>query len=50
MKFKLIPVDKIPDKWKVKINRRKKAWIYDELEIKYIKRITGKDIRPSLRR
>ena len=50
LKFKLIPVDKIPDRWIVKINRIRKARIYDELEIAYIKRIAGKDIRPSLRR
>lgn len=48
MKFELISVDIKPEQ--VKIRRIKKAQIYDELEIAYIKRITGKDIRPSMRR
>ncbi len=48
MKFELISLDIKPEQ--VKIRRIKRALIYDELEISYIKRITGKDIRPSLRR
>lgn len=47
MKFELIPVGKIPISNRKRVKRERK---FDELEIAYIKRITGKDIRPSIRR
>ena len=47
MKFELIPVDKIPESNK---RRGKKKLKYDELEIEYMNRITGRDTRPKFKR
>jgi hypothetical protein len=44
MKFELIPVDEIPES--IKKKRKKKTLKIDELEIEYIRRLTGKDITP----
>ncbi len=47
MKFELIPIEKIPFSKRKRVVREIK---FDELEIAYMKRITGRDIRPSIRR
>lgn len=41
MKFKLIPIDEIPESKR----SRKKKLKYDEIEIAYMNRITGRDTR-----
>lgn len=46
MKFELKPVKEIP-----KTNRKRKNKLkHDELEIEYMKRITGRENRPALRK
>ena len=48
MRFELRPVKKIPDG--IRKRHTKRQLKINELEISYMKRVTGRDITPSLRR